>query len=386
MSEYGGTCDEPHHIKMAALTRQRSRSLPRLPSTKNNDKQRQKKTQPQQQQKPKKLQTADKKLLNVTITILSVSGVQVVNDTNNKSSYFTRSSKSSTNEQTDNSTNQQTASSGSSRSRSRSRGRSRSLSRPRSLVRCLSRGRSSAALNSTTNRGGRSSQRKVKIAPLQDPNATTLVTTFQRTSITKKGGPNKVVSHVSSLPLDLSNENINSSANNNKNEVICWGDQTQSSFTFQRYFPYETTASTSTSPSSNNTNNKNTTQRYVPQLCSIQLSLSHQGKMISLGNANVYISGDESGVSTMNVPILDNKSSSSVSSSSSIKMKRIKGSSDGTSLKYGTHLPMLRVVINVSDPSSAMGRISKALSFEDSSNKNKVQQQSSFFDCLCCMG
>ena len=58
---------------------------------------------------------------------------------------------------------------------------------------------------------------------------------------------------------------------------------------------------------------------------------------------------------------------------------------DGTSLKYGTYLPMLRVVINVSDPSSAMGRISKALSFEDSSNKNKVQQQSSFFDCLCCM-
>ena len=109
--------------------------------------------------------------------------------------------------------------------------------------------------------------------------------------------------------------------------------------------------------------------------------------MISLGNANVYISGDESGVSTMNVPILDNKSSSSVSSSSSsIKMKRIKGSGDGTSLKYGTHLPMLRVVINVSDPSSAMGRISKALSIEDSSNKNKVQQQSSFFDCLCCMG
>jgi len=207
---------------------------------------------------------------------------------------------------------------------------------------------------------------------------------------------------VCSLPFDPSSigENEGESENkssNSSSQVIPWGDQSKSSFTFQRYFRYEsssTSSNTSTSSSFDPLGINSKQQRYQPIICPIQLSLSKNGKMYQLGTASIYISGEEAGVSSMNVPITTINSTTTSpfkKSNNNVAMKSIKGERN---LKYGISTKAtLRIVVTVSDPSTALERISKALSFdnkqqqEEEENKKVVRiKEPTFLEFLCCMG
>jgi len=116
--------------------------------------------------------------------------------------------------------------------------------------------------------------------------------------------------------------------------------------------------------------------------------------MYQLGTASIYISGEEAGTSSMNVPITTTTSTSPFKKSNNnnnVTMKSIKGERN---LKYGiSSKATLRIVVTVSDPSSTLERISKALSFdnkqkeEEEENKKVVRiKEPTFLEFLCCMG
>lgn len=212
----------------------------------------------------------------------------------------------------------------------------------------------------------------------------------------KKVGPKKITTHVASLPFDPSSIGENEGeSEKNSSQVIQWGDQSKSSFTFQRYFRYESSSSTNTACSSTTKSfdplGISKQQRYQPIICPIQLSLSKNGKMHQLGTANIYISGEEAGISSMNVPITNSTTTSPFkkSNNNNVPMKSIKGERN---LKYGiSSKATLRIVVTVNDPSSTLERISKALSFdkqkEEEENKKVVRiKEPTFWEFLCCMG
>jgi len=195
---------------------------------------------------------------------------------------------------------------------------------------------------------------------------TTLVATFEKSEQQQQrqpGGDDKtVLTHIPSLPLSLppppsssSRSSCSSSATNIFNDVVHWPEQNVgthskiSSFTFSRHFSQE----------AGNHNNKNgANARYVPQLCSIQISISrnNDGKMYRLGNAHVFVSGEEDGGASMNVPVVDfEKAFNSLqvisrgggNESGGANLMRLKGDT----LKIGLAArAMLRVLVRVSDP------------------------------------
>jgi len=95
------------------------------------------------------------------------------------------------------------------------------------------------------------------------------------------------------------------------------------------------------------------TKRFTPQTCPINISMSRRGKMLSLGKANLVITGEERGVSTSVVPISINHQHSKVKhmkkllngSKKSIPMVRIQGDNVQFGLKSDD--AMLRVLISV---------------------------------------
>lgn len=106
---------------------------------------------------------------------------------------------------------------------------------------------------------------------------------------------------------------------------------------------------------------KNTTTstlgRFIPQTFPINISISRRGKLIVLGKADIFISGDEKGESSTVFPISStlkktvissplNKSSSSVTNVTSIPMMRMKGDDLQFGLKAGS---VLRVLVSVSE-------------------------------------
>ncbi len=106
---------------------------------------------------------------------------------------------------------------------------------------------------------------------------------------------------------------------------------------------------------------KNTTTstlgRFIPQTFPINISISRRGKLIVLGKADIYISGDEKGESSTILPISSTlkksvissplrKSSSSVTNVTSIPMMRMKGDDLQFGLKAGS---VLRVLVSVSE-------------------------------------
>lgn len=80
----------------------------------------------------------------------------------------------------------------------------------------------------------------------------------------------------------------------------------------------------------NQRDGKSSTKRFVPQLCPICISLSRRGKMLSLGKANLVITGEERGLSTIVIPISHHRQNSKVKN-----MKRL--------LKGGRSTPMARI-------------------------------------------
>jgi len=381
----------PLHSTPTRRSRSRSRSIIR---SRSRSKSRQ---QAQQQTQSIKKKTTQKKLLNVHVQILSVAGVHIEDTSNAKKSSFLRKSTTTTNAETTNNSNTTDNSATNIRGRSRSRTRSLSRSRSKSRGRSLSRNRRrSSSLASPTRTRGRST-RRVTIAPESDPTAITIVSSFERTSTFiqggKKVGPKKITTSCISLPFNPA-DNEGESENKSSSQVIPWGDQSKSSFTFQRYFRHESTSS-STSTKSFDPLGISKQQRYQPIICPIQLSLSRNGKMYQLGTASIYISGEEAGVSSMNVPITTTTTSPVTSpfkksNNNNVAMKSIKGERN---LKYGISTKAtLRIVVTVSDPSSTLERISKALSFdnkqkEEEENKKVVRiKEPTFLEFLCCMG
>ena len=317
-------------------SRGRSLSRGRSWSRKRVDKEKQ--NQPEQQQSPKKL-------LNVTVTILSLNGVRAKETAK---SIFTKQKPS---DKTSDLASPSTTNRGRSLSRRRSpsRGRSKSWGRSLSRSRSLSRGQ---------NKDTRGRGRSAKIAPFdaaEEENNTTLVASFGRISVTKKGGPSKKITHISSQPLELPDEST-------FDDVVYWPDESKS-FKFQRHFPYE------------QENMK--LSRYAPQLCPIQLSISRNGKMYKLGRAEVYLSGEENGQASMNVPVV-NVSNSGGGGSGSVSFRKLKGDT----LKCGlAERATLRVLVKVDEPSTvSWGAIRKAVS----SDEQDVIRERSFLQYICC--
>jgi hypothetical protein len=159
--------------------------------------------------------------------------------------------------------------------------------------------------------------------------------------------------HVPSLPIEISE-----SSGTNSNPVIKWPNtnteekQVLSTVQLTREFQREKTTTIN--------NNDNTTtsskNRFVPQMCPINISISRHGKLINLGKASLFISGEEKGDATINIPIF----SSSTHDKSNAKkgsVKKVKGSKKsstpmmrikGDSLQFGLKSDaMLRILVSV---------------------------------------
>jgi len=126
--------------------------------------------------------------------------------------------------------------------------------------------------------------------------------------------------HVPSLPIEMSESSSNS------NPVIKWPNtsteekQVLSTVQLTREFQREKTSDDNNTSSSST--NKN---RFVPQMCPINISISRHGRLINLGKASLFISGEERGDATINIPIFssthEDKSNAKKSS-----VKKVKGS------------------------------------------------------------
>jgi len=199
----------------------------------------------------------------------------------------------------------------------------------------------------------------------QQPACTTIVTSFQRTEKQKK-----IMTHIPSLPLSLP-KNSNNNSSTTFNQDIHWPTQDSdshsklSSFTFTRYFKREDdeTFAAGSKDLAEDTQSGNST-RYAPQLCPIQISISRNGKMFKLGSAHVFISGNEGGLESetgvdgliKNVPVVNFESAFQaatttrgllMSSSSKVNMMRLKGDT----LKCGlSDRASVRLLIRVTDP------------------------------------
>eukprot|EP00985_Skeletonema_marinoi_P015657 scaffold8143_cov142-Skeletonema_marinoi.AAC.8 len=159
--------------------------------------------------------------------------------------------------------------------------------------------------------------------------------------------------HVPSLPIEMSESFSNS------NPVIKWPNtsteekQVLSTVQLTREFQREKTSDENNTSSSST--NKN---RFVPQMCPSNISISRHGRLINLGKASLFISGEERGDATINIPIFSsthedksNAKKSSVkkvkgSKKSSTPMMRIKGDSLQFGLKSDA---MLRILVSVTD-------------------------------------
>ena len=195
---------------------------------------------------------------------------------------------------------------------------------------------------------------------------TTVVASFQRTVEANELNNNgkTIMTHIPSLPLSLPSKNSSTF----KQEIL-WPTQDSgthsklSSFTFQRYFPREddnTFANTD-----DNNNNSSSSIEYTPQLCPIQISISRNGKMYKMGSAHLLINGNEfdsidGGAMIKELPVVnfENVFKSATTSLSrrsssrggdSVNLMRLKGDT----LKAGIgERATLRVLVRVVDPLS----------------------------------
>lgn len=190
---------------------------------------------------------------------------------------------------------------------------------------------------------------------------TSIVASFSQ-SLSSTGGSGTFMTHVPSNPLEL--ETIGSKPV--AQPTIHWprsmdnrtsaGDDSDektgealSMIQFSRRFQKEAV--------DKNTTTSSTLGRFIPQTFPINISISRRGKLIVLGKADIFISGDENGESSTIFPISSTlkksvissplrKSSSSVTNVTSIPMMRIKGDDLQFGLKAGS---ILRVLVSVSE-------------------------------------
>lgn len=197
---------------------------------------------------------------------------------------------------------------------------------------------------------------------------TTIVASFSRLLGTKDGKPKTVMTHVPSSPLPLlqiggKKKATNSvvrwpeqpreeGENNNgiDNKPANWGQQALSSYQFQRTFQREEAMAGEGSASGD---------RFVPQPLSVQIAISRSGRMFKLGTADILISGEESGESSINMPI-KNCNPQAVVPKTNKRFKTRKGNNEkmipmmklkGDTLKCGLDPDAtLRVLVHVGEP------------------------------------
>ncbi|KAL7437425.1 hypothetical protein ACHAXM_005648 [Skeletonema potamos] len=185
---------------------------------------------------------------------------------------------------------------------------------------------------------------KQKKTPKVVDTAASIVASFSQDLSNQKVA---LYTHVPSLPIEVS-ESLNS------NPVIKWPStnteekQVLSTVQLTRKFQREKTTYDNTTSSKN---------RFVPQMCPINISISRHGKLINLGRASLFISGEEKGDATINIPIFSSTHDKSNAKKSSVKtvkgskksstpMMRIKGDSLQFGLKNDA---MLRILVRVAD-------------------------------------
>lgn len=160
--------------------------------------------------------------------------------------------------------------------------------------------------------------------------------------------------HLPSLPIEMSE-----SSSNSNNPVVKWPTtsnveekQVLSTVQHTREFHRETT-------SDDNTSSSSTKNRFVPQMCPINISISRHGKLIKLGKANLFISGEEKGDATINIPIFSTTKEEKSNAKKNSSVKKVKGSKKsktpmmrikGDSLQFGLKSDaMLRMLVSVAD-------------------------------------
>ncbi len=162
------------------------------------------------------------------------------------------------------------------------------------------------------------------------------------------------LTHLPSLPIEMSKSSSNS------NPVVKWPNtnnteekQVLSTVQLTREFHRENT-------SIDNTSSSSTKNRFVPQMCPINISISRHGKLINLGKTSLFISGEEKGDATINIPIFSTTKDEKKSNAKKSSVKKVKGSKKksmtpmmrikGDSLQFGLKSDaMLRILVSVAD-------------------------------------
>jgi len=85
---------------------------------------------------------------------------------------------------------------------------------------------------------------------------------------------------------------------------------------------------------------------FIPRTCSINISLSRNGKLATLGKAHIVISGDETSESIITVPVVASCNKTLLRNKESISMKRIKGDNLQLGLQSDATLCVLVSVAN----------------------------------------
>ena len=126
------------------------------------------------------------------------------------------------------------------------------------------------------------------------------------------------------------------------------------------------------------------TKRFIPQTCPISVSISRQGKLISLGIANLIITGEERGVSSVAIPIKIAYRKSKVKKipvkkfrkgSKSVPMTRVKGDNFQFGLKCDA---MLRVLVCATDVCDSNQKGQKVLHMPSLPASATYNEQSDF--------
>ncbi|KAL9187548.1 hypothetical protein ACHAXT_001651 [Thalassiosira profunda] len=227
-------------------------------------------------------------------------------------------------------------------------------------------------------------------SPSEGP-PTTIVASFSRAVPTREGKSRTVLAHVPSLPLPLLAADNGSSGGNTLDSVVHWpeprntshGNNTGkilSSYQFQHTFQQEErTAGANAFGGIDN----EPSQRYAPQPLDIQVAISRSGRLFKLGTARLFLSGEENGERSRNVPIMNcnppvpksgkhSKWLNSGGKETVIPMMKLKGDT----LKCGLDPnATLRVLVRASEPIGETVEVSPNVTVTMISHSDRRKQQ-----------
>ncbi len=191
--------------------------------------------------------------------------------------------------------------------------------------------------------------------------------------------------HLPSLPIEMSESSSNSKP------VVKWPttnntDERQILSTVQltREFHREKTS-----------DDNATKNRFVPQMCPINISISRHGKLINLGKASLYISGEEKGDATIDVPIFASTKDGKSIAMKKNSVKKVKGNKKsktpmmrikGDSLQFGLKSDaMIRILVSVADRHVDRCEAGEESSVEEATEETEELASVSFNndDCEC---